>query len=205
MKPWWNPRGTLPHGRPGPPGSLSGLRSQSFQLLWKKGSQQQRRPTNAAAHSHSRMATTPQACGASSSTTEATTQRLKLCSWGREQNLVQPDLTKCCPATNSPKQSGPGKGFGSLCRPPSGGGCVSKWRTLFGGFQKDTYRKSTTKGPTTSNRAPTRLRHAVLYVGPEEGNRSSVEILHPVSKTSNNLCRAETFLHIGQQTAAFTQ
>ena len=35
MEPWWNPRGTLPQGRPGPPRSLSGLRPQSFQLLGK--------------------------------------------------------------------------------------------------------------------------------------------------------------------------
>ena len=33
VEPWWNPRGTLPQGRPGPPRSLFGLRSQSFQLL----------------------------------------------------------------------------------------------------------------------------------------------------------------------------
>ena len=36
---WWNPRGTLPQGRSGPPRSLSGLRPQSFQLLgnnWAK-------------------------------------------------------------------------------------------------------------------------------------------------------------------------
>ena len=34
--PWWNSRGTLPQGRPGPPRSLSGMRPQSFQLLGKK-------------------------------------------------------------------------------------------------------------------------------------------------------------------------
>ena len=33
---WWNPRGTLPQGRPGLPRSLSGLRPQSFQLLGNK-------------------------------------------------------------------------------------------------------------------------------------------------------------------------
>ena len=33
---WWNPRGTLPQGRPGAPWSLFGLRPQSFQLLGKK-------------------------------------------------------------------------------------------------------------------------------------------------------------------------
>ena len=33
VQPWWNPRGTLPQGRPGPPRSLSGLRPQSFRLL----------------------------------------------------------------------------------------------------------------------------------------------------------------------------
>ena len=32
----WNPRGTLPQGRPGSPRSLSGLRPQNFQLLGKK-------------------------------------------------------------------------------------------------------------------------------------------------------------------------
>ena len=37
MEPWWNPRGTLPQGRPGPPRSLSGLRTHSFQLLGKTG------------------------------------------------------------------------------------------------------------------------------------------------------------------------
>ena len=36
MEPWWNPGGTLPQGRPGPPRSLSGLRPQSFQLLGKR-------------------------------------------------------------------------------------------------------------------------------------------------------------------------
>ena len=35
-EPWWNPCGTLPQGRPGPPRSLSGLRPQSFQLLRRK-------------------------------------------------------------------------------------------------------------------------------------------------------------------------
>ena len=35
MERWWNPRGTLPQGRPGPPRSLSGLRPHSFQLLGK--------------------------------------------------------------------------------------------------------------------------------------------------------------------------
>ena len=35
-EPWWNPRGTLPQGRPRPPRSLSKLRPQSFQLLGKK-------------------------------------------------------------------------------------------------------------------------------------------------------------------------
>ena len=33
MEPWWNPGGTLPQGRPGPPRTLSGLRPHSFQLL----------------------------------------------------------------------------------------------------------------------------------------------------------------------------
>ena len=37
VEPSWNPRGTLPQGRPGPPRTLSGLRPQSFQLLGKKG------------------------------------------------------------------------------------------------------------------------------------------------------------------------
>ena len=37
MELWWNPRGTLPQGRPGPPRSLSGLRPQGFQLWGKKG------------------------------------------------------------------------------------------------------------------------------------------------------------------------
>ena len=36
VEPGWNPRGTLPQGRPGPPRTLSGLRPQSFQLLGKK-------------------------------------------------------------------------------------------------------------------------------------------------------------------------
>ena len=36
VEPWWNPRGTLPQGRPRPPRSLSGLRPQSVQLLGKK-------------------------------------------------------------------------------------------------------------------------------------------------------------------------
>ena len=36
VEPSWNPRGTLPQGRPEPPRSLSGLRPQSFQLLGKK-------------------------------------------------------------------------------------------------------------------------------------------------------------------------
>ena len=31
VEPWWNSRGTLPQGRPGPPRSLSGLRPQSLQ------------------------------------------------------------------------------------------------------------------------------------------------------------------------------
>ena len=35
-EPLWNPGGTLPQGRPGPPWSLSGLRPQSFQLLGEK-------------------------------------------------------------------------------------------------------------------------------------------------------------------------
>ena len=38
MEPWWNPRGTLAQGRPGPPRSLSGLRPQSCQLLGKNRS-----------------------------------------------------------------------------------------------------------------------------------------------------------------------
>ena len=36
VKAWWNPRGTVPQGRPGPPRSLSGLRPQGFQLLGEK-------------------------------------------------------------------------------------------------------------------------------------------------------------------------
>ena len=36
VEPSWNPRGTSPQGRPGPPRTLSGLRPQSFQLLGKK-------------------------------------------------------------------------------------------------------------------------------------------------------------------------
>ena len=36
VEPSWNPRGTSPQARPGPPQSLSGLRPQSFQLLGKK-------------------------------------------------------------------------------------------------------------------------------------------------------------------------
>ena len=35
VEPWWDPRGTLPQGRPGPPRSLSGLRPQSFQSFGK--------------------------------------------------------------------------------------------------------------------------------------------------------------------------
>ena len=38
VEPWWNPRGTLPQGHPGPPRSLSGLRPQSFQLLGNNNS-----------------------------------------------------------------------------------------------------------------------------------------------------------------------
>ena len=39
VEPWWNPRGTSPQARPGPPRSLSGLRPRSFQLLGKKKQQ----------------------------------------------------------------------------------------------------------------------------------------------------------------------
>ena len=42
VEPRWNPRGTLPQGRPGPPRSLSGLRHQSFQLLGKKERKRER-------------------------------------------------------------------------------------------------------------------------------------------------------------------
>ena len=35
VEPWWNPRGALPQGRPGPPGAFW-AETQSFQLLGKK-------------------------------------------------------------------------------------------------------------------------------------------------------------------------
>ena len=44
VEPWWNPRGTFPPGRPGPPRSLSGLRPQSFQLLGKKSRKRKTSP-----------------------------------------------------------------------------------------------------------------------------------------------------------------
>ena len=43
VEPWWNPGGTLPQGRPGPPRSLSGLRPQSFQLLGKMKNNEQKK------------------------------------------------------------------------------------------------------------------------------------------------------------------
>ena len=42
----WNPGGTLPQGRPGPPRSLPGLRPQGFQLLGKKKTEGQNNKTN---------------------------------------------------------------------------------------------------------------------------------------------------------------
>ena len=93
MKPWWNPRGTLPQGRPGPP-----RRPQSFQLTPPRFSRLGLSPKVPALRKNS--STTPQSAssssGASGSTSAAQVRATEPKEHSRLRAVCRPwaDLTK---------------------------------------------------------------------------------------------------------------